>query len=345
MSAPFRNTLLSRRGFLDRAVLTTKAALATGALAAAGARKAEARDEPNPWAYDVSRYLKTDPALIRFTEQSSFPSPRTGARALTISSDGHLWIAAGKTIFELSPVGTVVSEFPTEQEVRCLTVSGDRLHIAFKEQGAVLDRKGQQLALWDSPGSKTYFTSITASTNDVFIADAGNRVVHRYDKSGKPLNRIGEKDKQRNVPGFIVPSPFFAVEMGTDGLLRATNPGRHRVELYTPDGDLELSWGQAGAAIENFCGCCNPIDVALLPGGRTVTLEKGIPRVKVYSATGAFESVVAGPEMFAENAKVCGPNDCTLGGMDAVVDGEGRILILDFVTGNVRVMKHKEDSA
>jgi hypothetical protein len=132
------------------------------------------------------------------------------------------------------------------------------------------------------------------------------------------------------------------VTIGSDGLLRATNPGRHRVELYTPDGDLELAWGQPGAAIENFCGCCNPTDIALLPNGRTVTFEKGIPRVKVYSDTGDFECVVAGPESFAENAKVCGPNDCTLGGMDGAVDAEGRVLILDFVTGTVRVMQRKE---
>ena len=109
--------------------------------------------------------------------------------------------------------------------------------------------------------------------------------------------------------------------------------------------ELELAWGTPGAAVQNFCGCCNPIDLALLSDGRTVTFEKGIPRVKVYSATGEFESVVAGPESFAENARVCGPNDCTLGGMDGVVDAQGRVWILDFVTGNVRVMQRREESS
>jgi hypothetical protein len=201
------------------------------------------------------------------------------------------------------------------------------------------------LALWDSPGSRAYFTGIAADANQVYVADAGNRIVHRYDRSGKYLNRIGAKDRSRDIPGFIVPSPFFSVATGSDGLVRVTNPGRHRVELYTPAGDLELAWGRPGAAIENFCGCCNPIDLALLPEGRTVTFEKGIPRVKVFSAVGEFESVVAGPESFAENARLCGPNDCTRGGMDGVTDAAGRVFILDLVTAQVRVMEPKQEPA
>jgi len=335
------NRLHSRRGFLDRLVADAKLAAATGALASLGRRRAEARDEPNPWAYDVSRYLATDTALIHYREQSSFQLPKTGARCLALGTDGHLWIAGGKAIVELSPEGVVLSEFSTAQEARCLTVSGDTIHAAFKEQVAEFDRQGSQLALWEAPAGKPYFTGITAGESDVFVADAGNRIIHHYDKSGKALKRIGARDKDRNIPGFIVPSPFFSVVLGGDGLLRATNPGRHRVELYTPEGDLELAWGKPGAAIQNFCGCCNPTDLALMPDGRTVTFEKGIPRVKVYSAAGEFECVVAGPESFAENARVCGPNDCTLGGMDGVVDTQGRVLILDFVTGLVRVMKEQ----
>jgi hypothetical protein len=336
------NRLHSRRGFLDKLVTDAKVAGVGGTLAALGLRPARARSgDTNPWAYDVSRYLVTDAALIGYTEKASFASPRKGARGLTLDADGHLWLTAGRTVLELSAQGALLSEFSTTQEVRALAVGGDMMYAAFKDQVAVISRNGEQRALWEAPGGKPYFTGIAAGGTAVFVADAGNRVVHRYDPSGQAINRIGDRNKERNIPGFIVPSPFFSVAWGKDGLLRTTNPGRHRVELYTPEGDLEMAWGEAGAAIQSFCGCCNPIDLALLPDGRTVTFEKGIPRVKVYSATGQFECVVAGPESFAENAKVCGPNDCTLGGMDGVVDTTGRVLILDFVTGTVRVMERK----
>jgi hypothetical protein len=91
--------------------------------------------------------------------------------------------------------------------------------------------------------------------------------------------------------------------------------------------------------INGFCGCCNPIGFALLPDGKYATCEKGLPRVKVYSETGEFESVVAGVETFSENARACGPSDCTAGGLDVAVDSQGRIYILDIVTGDVRVIK------
>ena len=66
--------------------------------------------------------------------------------------------------------------------------------------------------------------------------------------------------------------------------------------------------------------------------------------MKVYSPEGIFESVVAGPESFAENAK-SGLNktraDCMLGGLNAAVDLQQRIYILDLVVNDVRVMKRK----
>jgi hypothetical protein len=184
--------------------------------------------------------------------------------------------------------------------------------------------------------------------NDVFAADSGGRILLRYDRSGKLQGRIGERDKERDVPGFMLPSPFLDVERHRDGLLRVNNPGRHRVELYTVHGDFELAWGKPSAAIEGFCGCCNPINLALLPDGRCVTCEKGLPRVKVYSAHGEFESVVAGPESFVENARVGageGPGPGGKAGLDAVADAQGRIYILDLVTADIRVMVRKPGTA
>jgi hypothetical protein len=146
------------------------------------------------------------------------------------------------------------------------------------------------------------------------------------------------------VPGLILPSPYLDVKLGRDGLLRVNNTGRHQVETCTASGDLELSWGKPSNGIEGFCGCCNPIGLALLPDGRCVTCEKGLPRVKVYSADGVFQSVVAGAESFVENANatfVKGTEDCRLGGLDAAVDSQQRIYILDLVTNEVRVMKRK----
>jgi hypothetical protein len=335
MSEFFNNRFVSRRGFLGR---TLAGAATAGAFSAFAGDKTR---EPNPFAYDVSRHLKTDPKLIAYEQKRAFPTPHPAPRALALGVNGNLFVAAGKYVSELKPDGSLVSDFAAGEDLRCLAVADDAIYAGSRERIGVFDLKGQPRATWDKPATRTYFTSLALGANELFVADAGQRLVLSFDRAGKLLARLGERNPARNIPGFIVPSPFFALKLATDGLLRVTNPGRHRVELYTTEGDFEQSWGVAGAAIDHFCGCCNPINLALLPDGRVVTFEKGIPRVKVHGADGAFESVVAGPESFAENARVCGPNDCTLGGLDGVADASGCIYILDFVAGNVRVMEKR----
>ena len=345
MNTSIRNRLLTRRSFLRRAARGAQVAGGVAALGALSSGRAKAREDANPWAYDVTPYMTTDPDLIHYSEGAALTTPLQNPTCIALDSSGRVWLAAGKRVVAVAPDGDVAVEFSATHDVHCLCVHEDRVYAGSRDRVRVYDTKGSSLETWETPGQKSYLTSIAAAGSDVFVADAGQRVVHRYETSGRLLHRIGKRDVERGIPGFIVPSPFFAVAMGSDGLLRVANTGRHRVELYTTQGDLELSWGRPGMALENFSGCCNPIDLALLPDGRTVTFEKGIPRIKVYSPTGEFECVVAGPESFTENAKVCGPNDCTLGGMAGVTDLQGRVLAVDFVTGTVRVFEPKGGSA
>ena len=343
MSELTRNQLVNRRDFLRRAGDSARVAGLGAALAALHRPASAAAAATNPWAYDDSAFRRTDPKLVRYQEVKRFRCPHAAPRCLALSPDNRLFIGAGKYLTEHTVDGAQLSEITLAAEPRCLAVAADGLlYVGLRDHLEVCDRKGLRLGSWPSPGAKTYFTGIAAAESDLFLADAGNRVVLRFDRSGKLKGRIGEKNKARNIPGFIIPSPFFDVRLAPDGLLRVTNPGRHCVETYTSDGNLESAWGKPGAGIERFCGCCNPINLALLPDNRIVTFEKGIPRVKVYSADGSFESVVAGTESFAENARVCGPNDCTLGGLAGVADAQGRIYILDFVAANVRVMQPNE---
>lgn len=296
----------------------------------------------NPFAYDVSRLQKTDSKLIAYEEKSRWKAPHAEAKRIAIGTDDTLFVCSGNYLTAMNRSGERGLEIAAAEPTRCCAVAKDgTIHLGLRNHIEVFDAKGQRKAAWDSLDKKSWLTGIAVAENEVFVADAGNRVILRYDRSGKLLRRIGEKDKERNVPGFIIPSPFFDVEFSRDGLLRVNNPGRHRMEIYTPDGDFESSWGVTAMGITGFCGCCNPINFALLPDGKYVTCEKGLPRVKVYSATGEFESVVAGVETFSENARACGPSDCTAGGLDATVDSQGRVYILDIVTGDVRVMEKK----
>jgi hypothetical protein len=331
---------ISRRRFLKRSVQ------GAGLLAASGSVLKGAAATENAFAYDVERLRKTDPKLIGYEQVHRFSILNSHPRRIAFGGpNNRLYVAAASSISVLDLEGTRGLELALPGPARAVAVATDgTIYAGLRDHIEVFGAKGNRLAAWESPGPRTWFTGLAAGESDLFAADAGNRVVLRYDRSGKISGRIGEKNKERNVPGLIVPSPYLQVQLARDGLLRVNNPGRHRVEAYTISGDLELFWGKPSAGIAGFCGCCNPIGLALLPDGRCVTCEKGLPRVKVYSADGTFESVVAGPESFPENAKngaIQDKSDGMLGGLDATVDAQGRIFILDLVTGDVRVMKRK----
>ena len=345
MGETFYWNSINRRQFLRR---STAAAGFLAAAAAVSQPKAATAPEVNPFAYDVSRLRKTEPNLIHYEQAGRLPCPRAQPRRLTVGPDDHLYIAAGNYVSRIDREGVLRSEIALPGPARCVAVSGEgEVFVGVQDHVEVFDSKGQRRAAWPSLGGRAWLTGIAIGLNDIFLADAGQRLVLRCDRSGKLVKRIGEKDKDRNVPGFIVPSPFFDLELHRDGLLRVSNPRRHRVEAYTVDGDFEFAWGKPSAAIDGFCGCCNPINIALLPDGRFVTCEKGLPRVKVYGRDGDFESVVAGAESFPENAKSTagGGSDCAYGGLDAAVDSTGQIHVLDLVAEEVRIMARKANAS
>ncbi len=211
--------------------------------------------------------------------------------------------------------------------------------VALKDRIVSCSRQWQWQQPWPSRGEKARFAAIAVSGDNVFVADAGNRVVLRYDRSGKLINEIGRKDPAKGAEGLVVPSPYMPLAVTSDGLLRVSNPGKHRVEAYTFDGRFELSWGTFGTGIDKFCGCCNPIGMTLISGGRFVTVEKGITRIKIYDAEGKFQGIVAGPDQFAEHDKICAASNagCTYGGLAIAAAPDDTLYVLDPCTRQVRV--------
>jgi hypothetical protein len=324
----------SRRQFVQH---VTRAAAAGAAALSARSSHAAA---PNPFAYDVSRFSRTDPALLAWEEAARNVCPVRDARRITFGPAGVLHVAAGEHVVRFGPK---LETFEPGGKVFCVAVAADgTIYAGLRDRITVLDPGGNRLATWESPGPRTWFSGLAATSDAVFAADSGNRIILRYDPAGHITSRIGTRDTERGVPGFIVPSPNLDVKLHPDGLLRVNNPGRHRFEAYTLDGGFAGAWGRPSPAIRGFSGCCNPVAVAVLPDGRVVTCEKGLPRVKVFGIDGEFESVAAGTESFAANLKACpDPGDCTRGGLDAAVDPQGRIHVLDRVTSEIRVLRPK----
>jgi hypothetical protein len=297
--------------------------------------------------YDLSKIARVDPNLILYRESANaIHTDFDAARAIAVGDDGRVYVAGDNSVRIFGEGGNLAGEFAAGGAPRCLTVAEDgRVFVGFKDHVEVYDGQGKRLAVWENLGENAVLTSIAVSKNDVFVADAGDRIVLHYDSKGQRVGRIGQKDKEKNIPGFVIPSPYFDLLVGRDGLLRVVNPGRHTIEAYTFTGDLEFSWGTFASSIEGFVGCCNPVNIAMLADGSFVTCEKGLIRVKIYDPDGKFVGVVAGPEQLAGGLKleICEfPAQCRVGGFDVAVDGKGRVLVLDTLRNVVRIFSRIE---
>ncbi|MCD6392616.1 MAG: hypothetical protein J7M40_03825 [Planctomycetes bacterium] len=300
------------------------------------------------FAYDIEKLAAFDPDLIMYDESAEpIATGFEKARAIAVDSAGRIYVAGDKAIKVFDNTGGLSETIAAAGEPRCLAVAADGLiYMGLGDHVEVYNSDTKRTSPWKSPGDSAVLTSIALSKEgDVFVADASNQIVIRYDKTGAQLNRIGEKDTERNVPGFVVPSAYFDVAVPRDGMLRVVNPGRLRVETYTFDGDFEFSWGKPSVGVEGFCGCCNPANIALLPNDDFVTCEKGLNRVKIYDHDGRFKGVVAGPRQLTPDLAldICqSPKQCRFGGFDVAADSKGTVYVLDTHKNMVRIFDPKE---
>jgi hypothetical protein len=297
--------------------------------------RATARRQSNPYAYNLDAFKKTDPALIQYEEVNQIKLGITNLHGIAMNEQhGRIVVCGDNVLVFIDKDGKSFSKLNIEGSATCVAVDDSSdIYLGMTDHIAVLDKDGILKAEWGKPDDKVFLTSIALSGDRVFAADFASRIVWRYDKNGKMLGRIGDRNEAKGVLGFIVPSPYFDVAAVEDkeGSLWIVSPGRQRVEHYTPDGVLLDSWGHAGMDIESFCGCCNPSHIAIMQDGAFVTSEKGLPRIKIYEPDGKFRCVVAAVHHFDEDTV----------GMDLAVDWTGRILVLDPKAGSVRIFAKK----
>jgi hypothetical protein len=299
------------------------------------------------YTYDIEQYAKIDPALIIYqqtgeTIQTDFQK----THAIAVGDDGRVYIAGDEKIAVYTPGIETPVEMELGGEPICVEVETDGTIVVCVDNFIIfMDPMGVETDRWAIPAENAILTSIAMDSDNVFVADAVNKMVWRLDHDGNVVGKIGQKDAERNIPGIVVPSAYFDIATYPDGLLRVVNPGRHWIEAYTDEGDREWYWGKSGIDIEGFSGCCNPVALAVLPDGGFVTAEKGLVRVKVYDADGEFVGVVAGPDQlgWVEPLRICKtPEECKAKGFDLAVDRQGRIYVLDTLRNVIRIFEKKD---
>jgi hypothetical protein len=306
----------------------------------------ESRATTSPrFTLDLQAQVQIPPDRIAYRQQSQFSTTLQVPRALAVSSDGTILVAGDRAIVRLSAQGQVLGTIPLEQAPTCLAVGGagagapEQIYVGCGRHVSVFSAEGEPVSQWPDLAPSAVLTAIAVGPQRVFVADAGQRVVHVLDAEGRTVGRIGAADPARHASEFIVPSPYFDLAIGPGELLWVVNPGLRRVESYTDGGELQSMWGESGSGLAEFFGCCNPAHLALLPDGRFVTSETGIPRIKVYSEAGEFEHVVAGPRELgvSSSALVDARGDRAERVFDVAVAPDGSVCVLDTGERAVRV--------
>ncbi len=323
-----------RREFIKKGLGTAAGIGLVGVAGISLLKEESGRNTENPFEYNIDDFKTIDKGLLTYKEETAINIDHKLYYAITIDNKDQLYVSVDKKILVYDNQKNLISNFDVEESAYCLESdkNGD-LFLGMADHVEIYDESGKRKGKWVSLGTDAIITSLAVAEDYVYVADAGNLVVWKYDKQGNMVKEIGRKDEKKDIPGFIIPSPFFDVEIDPDGYLWAANTGRHSLENYTKDSGLRTSWGIPSMAVEGFAGCCNPSHFVILDDGSFVTAEKGIARIKVYNRLGKLEAVVAGLDEFIE-----GTVD-----LDLAVDSKQRIYTIDNKKKAVRIFSKKED--
>jgi DNA-binding beta-propeller fold protein YncE len=293
----------------------------------AGSKPVAANGQP------AANERKIDPTWVHYRETAPLTVPEKQLRGLATSPQNHIYVAAGFNVYELLPDGKIETTFPLDTAARCITVGPDgRLYLGAGDHIAVLNPADGTVTEWESLGEAAFLTSVAIAGDTLFAGDSGHRKVWRYKLDGTALGALGVNGENQGDENADVTSTYFDVAADPDGTFWVTDAGRHGVLHYAADGTFLGRWGEHSEAIAGFSGCCNPTHLAVAPGELIVAVEKKPDLVKVYTAEGEFDSVVAGPKAFEPKTFI----------PDVAADAEGRIFVLDPKKKLVRTFVPKE---
>lgn len=298
------------------------------------------KDLSEDFRFDVSKYREVDPSQVLFREMGSLTPGLSHVSAVAIGPGDMAYVAGEEAVVVYDTTGMETARHPIDGTPDCLAVAPDgEILLGMRDHIALLDAGGRLKSAWPQIHERAYVTSIVAGDHEVFVADAGQRLVLRFDRGGALLGRIGEEDSTRDIPGFIVPSPYLDVALDQQGALWAVNPGRHGLESYRANGDPVSSWYRPSMGADGFGGCCNPTHIAFGSNGTLITTEKGLSRVKVYGPDHVLLGFVAAPSAFDEDPSAAFSCELESPLLDLAVDGRGRVLIVDGSRRAVRVFE------
>lgn len=246
-------------------------------------------------------------------------------RGMAVDGHGQIYAAGDSEVKVFDAAGRLKRRWSTARPGLSVAVAADgSVYIGQLGQIEIFDGAGQLTRTWSDERQLRRVTEIGFVGDSVLAGDAADRAIRRFDRDGRLRNTIG---KDNPVNGLLIPNGVVAFAVDAQGIIHAANPGKHRVEQYTPDGKLLGHIGRFdGIDPAGFPGCCNPTNVAVRDA--LYVTEKAGPRAKVYDFSGHLLAVIASG-VFDANAK----------NMGIAVDAHGRVYVADTVKLAIQVFE------
>jgi len=242
---------------------------------------------------------------------------RAALRGIAVDDRGQIYAAGDSEIKVFDAAGACTLRWRTAKPPISVAVAPDgSVYAGETGQIEIFDATGKRIDVWRDEKLLGLVTAICVTSDSVLAGDAADRAIHRFDRHGKFLNTIG---KDNPVQGLLTCNGVVNFAVDARGVIHVANPGKHRVEQYTPDGRLLGHIGRFdGVDPAGFTGCCNPTNVAV--GDCLYTAEKAFPRVKAYDFSGQLLAVIA-EDAFEANCR----------NMSIAVDAKRRVYAVDTV--------------
>jgi len=304
---------------------------------AQGCTKVEKETEQSSQDTEVAQPEVKKDLPLKYALVKTIDTAMKDISGIAIDGGDRIIISGGEGIGIFDSDGKRIKMIESSAPVLCVAVDKqDNIYAGLESRIKVYDKNGKQGASWGESGKGRgklrRVTSIAVYGANVYVGDAGNRCVHRFDTTGDFIDDIGRKDEEAGIAGIVVrQNPYLDIDVASNGILYVTNPGRMRVEQYKADGTLIRFWGRSGRREDEFCGCCNPTNLLVLDDGRVATGEKAISRVKVYDKNGNMLALM-GSEYFSRKAV----------GLDIAQDSKKRLYVIDPNASDIKVFALKK---
>jgi hypothetical protein len=275
------------------------------------AAKGAQKETTNPLPYDVSRFSKTDPKLIAYRKSTLENSAHRGATPRHWTSD-TLYICAGNFLTAMDSVGHRGLENRADRSgvLRCGGQRRKRFSFGLRDHIEVFDAKARARRPGISPGKKNWFTGLALTENEVFAA--GRRPVVSCCATRQIRENssaaLATRTRSATFPGFIIPSPYLDVGDRARRFCCASTipdvPGR---DLHFGRRLRRALGANRPQPSEGFVAAALSHRPRQLPDARIVTCEKGLPRVKIYSAAVSSNPSSRARNLFREREGVFQP--------------------------------------